>query len=1514
MSRAEIERWLVVRLAERLGLAPESIETDQPIFAYGIDSVFATALSAELSERLGRPLDPTVLFEFPTIELVSAYLTTGRPAASPETKPRAVLAERGDVAIVGIACRMPGSRDKEAFWRRLVAGHDAISPLPAGRWDFAPDAVDDVRLPTQGGFIDGIDEFDAAFFRIAPTEARSMDPQQRILLQLVWEALEDAGCPPSRVRGTRGGVFVGVSSSDYGQRQYAGPSQVSAFSGTGNALSIIANRVSYFYDLRGPSMAVDTACSSSLVALHLAVASLRDGDCELALVCGVNLTLSGEVTLGLARAGMLAPDGRCRAFDAAASGYVRGEGGGVVVLKPLARALADGDRVYAVVKGSALNQDGRSNGLTAPNPASQEEVLRDAYRRAGEDPAAVDYVEAHGTGTALGDPIEALALSRVLCAGRPPERPLLVGSVKTNIGHLEAAAGIAGLIKTALALHEETLPGTLHFATPNPRIDFAALALEVVASTRPWPQDGAPHLCGVSSFGFGGANAHVVLEQIPRRTGAPLSSSPDAALVALSSATGPGLRELAERWAAWLAEPSAHERSSLRDIAYTSLARRDHLPARHAFVVGSKEELREQLSAFAATAGTDDGVRHGAPRRTLFVYPGQGRHWLHFGAEVLERDPLVRSVIRRCDETARAEGLLDWSIEAALRTNAEEVFADAIRSQPCIVAVQLALTALLQSYGIEPAAVIGHSVGEIAAACAAGVLEPGEALRLAVERGKCMALQTGAGASLALAATSEEASLLVAEHPGLDVAALNGPGAVTLSGDRAVLEALYRERAERGLASHWVSRGFAFHSHLMADAAASLERHLDWLTPRAARCAFFSTVSGAACDGAGLDAAYWARNVREPVAFAAALDAALADDEGFAAVVEIAPQPVLQSSIERALRARARAAVVVAASTPGEDSPRRFLRTIGRLYEAGLPVRHRVLPGPRPQVVSLPPYAWRRDRFWLDRVPPASRAWETVLDVRTRPSLLDHRVGGRVLVPAAAQIALMANALAAERPHASLELHDGAFPSPIVLGDRPFAVQTIVDYRNGRPAAISVRATDPQSSAEESAVYSRALVVPSVPNERERVDLHTLEERCASRLAAEELYDALESVGLAYGPSFRLVRDLRVGNGEALALLDLPADGVFETGAFDPRVLDAAFHPLLAAARTLTDGGEGLGTMPIGFARFRSFAPLTAPLYAHATINDRPSGKPSATVRLLDRDGLVLLQVDELLFAERAREPASPIERLFTYETVWRERPEPAASSAADLRYAVLLDRGGVGAALAAQVVRAGHRCAVIAPVDDPGDYKAAFERVAAEFGSRLDVVVNLRGLDLDHPLDVAGTLPTEGVDRTAVACLEQIKALTFAPLAAAPLVVFATSGVHGEAMGPPASRPAAAVVGGLARVLPFENPSMVCRCVDLVPGSSEELADELFAETLLRDGEIEVLRRAGHRFVRRIVQTHLARRAGGAVRLRADGVYLVTGGTGGIGSGLIEWLVERGARRIVALGRKPPAAAFISL
>ncbi len=971
-TAAEIEDWLVSQLSGELGIPATDIDPSRPFAYYGLDSVHAVRLTGALEAWLGRELSPTLAYEHPTIDLLSRHLA-GKGAVADRT-----AAPAGDsggpppadepIAIIGIGCRFPGADGPAAFWQELSGGVDAISEIPADRWDadafYDPDpSVPGTSVTRRAGFLPKVDEFDFGFFGISPRESAEMDPQQRLIMEVAWEALEDAGLVPERLAGSDAGVFVGISTNDYGNLRAGQLDLVDAYMATGNALSIAANRLSYFYDFHGPSMAIDTACSSSLVAVHLACRSLRDGECAVALAGGVNVILSPALMINFTKATLMAPDGRCKSFDAAADGYVRGEGAGMVVLKPLSRALADNDPIYAVIRGTAINQDGRTNGLIAPNRQSQEAVLAAAYRRAGLSPGTAQYVEAHGTGTFLGDAMEANALGAVLANGRPPGSQCLIGSVKTNIGHLEAAAGVAGLIKVALALQHRVIPPSLNFTEPNPEIPFDTLPVRVAQTLTPWPKNGGRAVASISSFGMGGTNAHAVLTEAPqaRATAAGRGTALDRAeLLPLSARSPEALAALADRYESALASGVA-----FADLCYTAGARRGHYEHRLSVVADSPAGMSECLDAYRhgqSRPGFSVGkCRPGQRPRVVFAFPGQGSQWHGMGRRLQAEEPVFRDALAACDRAIKT--YLGHSVLKALAK--DEELTDISLIQPAIFAMQVALAALWRSWGVEPAAVVGHSMGEVAAAQIAGALSLKDAARVICFRSLMLRTVRGRGTMMAAELSLHEARELIAGHERqVSIAASNSYRSTVLSGDQKVLAKLMADLQQRDRFCRWVDVDVAAHSPQMDPLVPAVRGGLAGLRPTAPAIPVYSTVTGDLLIDRLPDPDYWAENFRSPVHFSTALRRLL--DGGHDAVVEISPHPVLLTSIREDAQDLGRTCTALPSMRRDDGGRATALTSLGTLYTLGQPVTWEAVYPPGSHYVTAPTYPWQRVHSWLD--------------------------------------------------------------------------------------------------------------------------------------------------------------------------------------------------------------------------------------------------------------------------------------------------------------------------------------------------------------------------------------------------------------------------------------------------------------------------------------------------------------------------------------------------------------------
>ncbi|MFI9214089.1 SDR family NAD(P)-dependent oxidoreductase [Streptomyces sp. NPDC053253] len=885
------------------------------------------------------------------------------------------------VAVVGISCRVPGARDPREFWELLTAGGQAVTDVPADRWNaadlFDPDRSAPGRMNTRwGGFIEDVDRFDAAFFGISPREAAEMDPQQRLALELGWEALERAGIDPSSLTGTRTGVFAGAIWDDYATLKHRqGAAAITPHTVTGLHRGVIANRLSYTLGLRGPSLVVDSGQSSSLVAVHLACESLRRGESELALAGGVSLNLVPDSTIGASKFGGLSPDGRAYTFDARANGYVRGEGGGFVVLKRLSRAIADGDPVLAVIRGSAVNNGGAVQGMTTPDAAAQEAVLREAHAQAGTAPSDVRYVELHGTGTPVGDPIEAAALGAALGTGRPAGQPLLVGSVKTNIGHLEGAAGIAGFIKAVLALRGRALPASLNYETPNPAIPFEELNLKVNTAYLPWEpeRDGQRMVVGVSSFGMGGTNAHVVLEEAPVASDSDSGSEaaqavePSAGGVVpwlVSAKTASALDAQIERLAAFADARTDADAGAVARVLVDGRAQFDH----RAVAIGAGRD--DLAAALAAPEGLVRGVASGVGK-VAFVFPGQGTQWAGMGAELLDSSKEFTDAMAACE--AALSPYVGWSLEAVVRQapgapSLERV--DVV--QPVTFAVMVSLARVWQQYGVTPQAVVGHSQGEIAAAYVAGALTLDDAARVVALRSKSIAAHlAGKGGMLSLALSEDAVLERLVDFDGLSVAAVNGPTATVVSGDPVQIEELARACKTDGERARIIPVDYASHSAQVEIIEAELAEVLAGLTPQAPRVPFYSTLEGAWITDAALDGAYWYRNLRHRVGFAPAVET-LSTDEGFTHFIEVSAHPVLTMALPETVTG-------LGTLRREEGGLGRLVTSLAEAWTNGLAVDWSpLLPAATGHGVhaDLPTYAFQTERHWLGEIEALAPAAE----------------------------------------------------------------------------------------------------------------------------------------------------------------------------------------------------------------------------------------------------------------------------------------------------------------------------------------------------------------------------------------------------------------------------------------------------------------------------------------------------------------------------------------------------------
>ena len=875
------------------------------------------------------------------------------------------------IAIIGIGCRFPGANDPESFWRLLHNGVDAITEVPE-RWDidslYEPNPATPGKMNTRwGGFLEQVDRFDPGFFGISPREAERMDPQQRLILEVAWESLENSGIVPAKLSGTQTGVFVGIGNYDYGRLLAQDLADISAYDGTGNTLCIAANRISYWLNLQGPSVVIETACSSSLAALHFACQSLRLEETNLCLVGGVSLMLSPEPTINYSQARMMASDGRCKTFDARADGYVRGEGCGVVVLKRLSEALQDGDKIQAVIRGSAVNQDGLSNGLTAPNGPSQQRVIRQALKNAGVAPAQISYVEAHGTGTSLGDPIEVESLQAVLMEGRNPDQTCWIGSVKTNIGHLEAAAGIAGLIKVVLSLQHQEIPSHLHLKQINPYISLEGMPISIPTQKQPW--SGSGRFAGISAFGFGGTNCHAILEEAPSSlVKERLAGGERPLMLTLSAKSNEALKELALKYDDFLASHS----ESLADVCFSANTGRTAFNHRLAVVGRSLTQMRSSLGAFAAgeTVELVKGEVTSKRPKIAFLFTGQGAQYVGMGKQLYQTQPTFQAAIDRCAEILQP--YLDQPLLKVLypesgngSDNSPIPLHETAYTQPALFAIEYALFKLWLSWGIKPTVVMGHSVGELVAACVAGVFSLEDGLKLIAERGRLMQALPADGDMVAVLASLSQV-LEIINDASVAIAAVNGPQSVVISGKRDSLEAVVASFKAQGIKTKRLNVSHAFHSPLMEPMLPAFERVAAEVTYSSPSLKLISNLTGEVATGEIATPQYWCRHIRQPVRFATSIKNL--HQQGYQVFVEIGPKPILLGMARQCVSASGESAWLPSLR-PGSEDWQTLLESLAQLYVRGVPVDWSGFErgGDSCRRVDLPTYPFQRQRYWVDR-------------------------------------------------------------------------------------------------------------------------------------------------------------------------------------------------------------------------------------------------------------------------------------------------------------------------------------------------------------------------------------------------------------------------------------------------------------------------------------------------------------------------------------------------------------------
>ncbi|MGW6241677.1 SDR family NAD(P)-dependent oxidoreductase [Streptomyces sp. NPDC055094] len=1301
------------------GMRPESIGDQEVFQKLGMDSMIAVEFRRRLATATGVQLPPTLAFDYPTPVAVAGLLLDRlslSPAAVPAARPADTDRTADEpIAVVSMACRLPGGVDTpEGFWELLAGGRDAIGTFPE-RWDALdvydpdPDAVGKSCI-REGGFIDGVERFDASFFGISPREAVSMDPQQRLVLEASWEALERAGIRPDALAESRTGVYLGTMGSDYSSQQGRGLEELDGYVGTGNASSVVSGRVAYALGLQGPAITIDTACSSSLVAMHLAASALRQGECEVALAGGVTVMSTPTPFVEFSRLNGLAADGRCKSFSAAADGAVWAEGAGILVLKRLSAAERDGDRVLAVIRGSAVNQDGRSQGLTAPNGPSQQRVIQDALEAARLVPADIDAIEAHGTGTSLGDPIEAGALAEVFGPGRGVDRPVWLGSSKSNIGHAQAAAGVVGVIKMVLALQHGSLPKTLHAAEPSPLVEWEGSGLALLQEARPWARDTArPRRAGISSFGLSGTNAHVIVEEPPVVETAETVDAPGGPLpVVVSGRDEAALREQAGRWASWLSE---REDVRLADVAVTAARHRSHFESRASVVAADTAGLVEGLTALAAGGAHESVVTGSAERRgkVVFVYPGQGSQWVGMGRELLATSAVFAEAVDACDAALRP--FTGWSVREVLAGEEGEhpPFDRVDVVQPALFAMGVALSGLWRSLGVEPSAVVGHSQGEVVAAVVSGALSLEQGAQIVAQRsGAVLACAGQGGMALIERPVAEVEESLAPYGEALSVAAVNTAGSTIISGQADAIARIVTELQDQGVYARKINVDYASHNAQMDPLLPDLASGFEGIVPRRADIPFYSTVTGQVTEGPELDGGYWCRNLREPVRFDRALTRLL--DDGHTVFVEISAHPVLSMPLTDG--SAERGGVVVGSLARDHGTAAQLLRNLGLLHVQGHGIdwdRALGLEAGEGSVLNLPTYAFQREHYWLP-VPKAtgdagSLGLETSphpwlgavteladgeghvftgrLSLTDQPWLKDHTVFGTVLVPGTGLLEL---ALTVAHHVGAAGVAELTLAQPLVIDDEELRLQVRVGSAsdgNSRPVEIYSRPGGSSHSAPwtKHATGSLTGTSPGAVQETAVAELREWPVAGAERVSLDGFYEGLFEQGLQYGTTFQGLTELWRKGGTAYGLVRLPDEASSGTDGFaiHPALLDAALHAFAATGL----GADGEDTDGVLLPFMWSGVELSAISGRELRVRIELTGDSTATILASDATGepvasAVGLELKRAGAAQLKNTGTHDTEHLYRVEFQPQTLPEEPRSSSEESDGLLVIGPGGI--------------------------------------------------------------------------------------------------------------------------------------------------------------------------------------------------------------------------------------------
>ncbi len=1485
------------------------------------------------------------------------------------------------IAVVGIGCRFPGGvSGPDDFWKVLHDRVDTIVEIPPNRWDvnayYHPNRQSVGKMVTKhAAFIQDADKFDAAFFGISPREALSMDPQQRLLLEISWEALERAGLSPKSLSGTRTGVFVGITTNDFSSLllQDAGNSPTDPYAGTGSAFCVAAGRISYVLGLTGPCMAVDTACSSSLVAVHIACQNLRLRKCDVALAGGVNMLLAPGPFIYFSQVGAISHDGRSRTFDAGAGGYGRGEGCGMIVLKRISDAISDGSSILAVIKGSAINHDGRSSGLTVPNGKAQQAVINDALSDAEIHANQVGFVEAHGTGTSLGDPIELRGLAAALCRDRAQDNPLYVGAVKTNIGHLEGAAGIAGLIKAILVLQHGVIPANLHFKQPSPHFDWDRHPIIIPTDSIPWKSPNNRYIAGISSFGLSGTNAHIVVEKAPATERRKPEPDRPLHLFGLSGRDTDTLMKLAAAYEKHVGEMQSER---IADICFTANAGRADFNHRLAILAKDRDELLQSLrevrsptecpNLFFGLAEPDISPK------AVFLFSGQGSQYVGMGRELYGTQPSFRKALDHCDELLRP--YLDRPLLSVMFSSGGDgaLLNQTVYAQLALFALEYGLYRLWKSWGIEPFAVMGHSVGEYVAAHVAGVFSLEDGLKLVAHRARLMqSLPDGGKMAAVFAGMSRLSAAVSSFADAVSIAAVNGPSNTVISGAGEVVDRIVERLAADGVKAFDLAVSHAFHSPLMEPILDRFEAIASEVTYGRPECCLISNVTGRMAAGdETVTASYWRDHIRRPVLFAESMSSLR--EKGCTHYLEVGPHPVLlgmgrQCIADDGLH-------WLASLRKDVDDWRQMLESLGRLYVSGFEVDWDGFDGDyaRSRIV-LPTYPFQRKRYWFQtsrdiganhavaksraerdtllpgrqiRVATEDIFFEIEINSRTMPYLKDHQIYAEMVIPGAFHISLALSVAEKVFGKGECLLEDvNFFQALVTQEDETRTVQTILKPDNPKKMSFQVLSlSDNDDESNNGWILHASGKIVSLEAEHHSpsfmgVVVDEIKARCRQIDSfSEALYATGRRAGIDLGPNFQWLGNTWIGKEEALCQIRIPrAISNLESFKLHPGLIDSCFQ-ILAATLTDDDSEPDI-YVPVSVAEleFPGHA-ADAGLWCHASLDMDNRAKYQTlegSVTLFTEEGEVVAKIKRVSLKKANTEALlqnsySGLKQwLYRVDWLGKHRDLPAGNQRqpkadSHRKWLIFKDQNGIGEKLAKQAEDHGDAAAIVLRGDhykigengcchiDPNnqdDYQQLLKEVAQSGERLLSGIVYLWGLDFPNLEKMDTSYLDASVKCLCNSVLHIVKAQAQSSQANLPRLWLVTRGVQPIGGGSSSVSICQSILWGLGRVIALEHPEIWGGLIDLGPEESPHEISTLWDEFRDPDGETQLAFREGHRFVGRLIRSKGRKIPPKPyVPHHTDATCIITGGLGGLGLEVARKMVEKGLDHLVLVGRSAPS------